>query len=475
LLCLGAKPARELLGHEIQWSHMNLGLRTYTSLILVLLSYYQTMSMRVEVLSSTSEEAWHRRVHSAVEYAFDSYRKQLTRTMTTMDRMGRGMHHHPKLSEMFTSIHSVIAEIPQKWQANEDILRELTSITRGLSFNSQNLPLALTLFESQSHIEDPPRSPKTAKLPKARPSSYDSFEQVLLHLSRDWGKEASEVRSAIYDQGLILAAQQFIPSGARVLVPGAGLGRLVVHLKHLGYDVEANESSLVMGVVFCRLLERFFPQDLKTPQAVAPSLFYPYLSTPTMDEWRFSDRLVGVDLPRTIDFNGTASTTQAFGQTGGNSLTPIRLRLGSFGESYSGPEYASSFDAVVTSFFIDTSDDIIHTIAILSHILTHGGIWINLGPLHYHSNATKVPLSHDLLQQVATASGFDLLSEKRIATTSYAGEDSRSMKPEVYVVPLSVYKLMRPEDRLELDRVEVDEKYLQETEPGYPKVDFIIK
>ena len=43
-------------------------------------------------------------------------------------------------------------------------------------------------------------------------------------------------------------------------------------------------------------------------------------------------------------------------------------------------------------------------------------------------------------------SGFDVVSQDTVLTTSYSGEDTFSMKPEYYTVPLDVFRLARKED-----------------------------
>lgn len=48
-------------------------------------------------------------------------------------------------------------------------------------------------------------------------------------------------------------------------------------------------------------------------------------------------------------------------------------------------------------------------------------------------------------------SGFEVVSQDTVRTTSYSGEDAFSMKPEYYTVPLDVFRLVRKEDRWPID------------------------
>ena len=53
-----------------------------------------------------------------------------------------------------------------------------------------------------------------------------------------------------------------------------------------------------------------------------------------------------------------------------------------------------------------------------------------------------------LLKNIVIAGGFELLHEEHILS-SYSGEEYRSMKPEVYNVPLTVFRLVDGEKRFE--------------------------
>jgi carnosine N-methyltransferase len=73
-----------------------------------------------------------------------------------------------------------------------------------------------------------------------RPSfGYESVEQLLVHLNRDWGPDGIHVRQKLYQDSIIHAL--LLHSGdangrnLSVLVPGAGLGRLGLEIASLGY------------------------------------------------------------------------------------------------------------------------------------------------------------------------------------------------------------------------------------------------
>ena len=68
-----------------------------------------------------------------------------------------------------------------------------------------------------------------------------------------------------------------------------------------------------------------------------------------------------------------------------------------------------------------------------------------------HSN-TSIPYSFVQVLGLAATGGLDLL-EQRTVNTTYTGEQSVHMKPESYHVPLTVWRLARPEDRFDLNDV----------------------
>eukprot|EP01041_Mallomonas_annulata_P001435 gene1435-2761_t len=95
--------------------------------------------------------------------------------------------------------------------------------------------------------------------------------------------------------------------------------------------------------------------------------------------------------------------------------------------------------------------NILQYIAIISNILTSGGIWINVGPLHFHmGSVTALPYSASQLNEVIKNVGFDLL-EQTTVESNYCGEDHISMKPEHYIVPLTVWRLARKDEILPLE------------------------
>ena len=70
---------------------------------------------------------------------------------------------------------------------------------------------------------------------------------------------------------------------------------------------------------------------------------------------------------------------------GGGNLT---LQVGAFEQLYgterNGTGAAQPWDVLVTSYFIDTLADPAAAVRIAWDLLAPGGVWINVGPLHWH-------------------------------------------------------------------------------------------
>ena len=99
------------------------------------------------------------------------------------------------------------------------------------------------------------------------------------------------------------------------------------------------------------------------------------------------------------------------------SLTrPFAVRDGFsllFADALRPPIPAASLDAVVTSWFIDVArTDMRQTAAAINRVLRPGGLWVNLGPLRFHSVLARSYTIEEVLEIVG-GSGFALASHDR--------------------------------------------------------------
>ncbi|KAF8625858.1 hypothetical protein AX17_006754 [Amanita inopinata Kibby_2008] len=246
---------------------------------------------------------------------------------------------------------------------------------------------------------------------KPTENDMDKLRSTLKQFVRDWSVEGKQERDLCYRPMKDALLQHFSHVSEsergklRVLVPGAGLGRLAWDVANLGFSCQGNEFSHYM------LLGSFFILN-KTDQIEKHTL-YPYVHTfsniPTHDAMLRPIRIPDVlpsDLPRTADFSLVAGDFEEVYGTDANPEEP----------------HAGQWDAILTCFFIDTAKNIINFLRIMHRILAPGGVWVNLGPLLWHwesndSHELSIELSLEQVKALARKIGFELSNERTIDTT----------------------------------------------------------
>ncbi|KAH9996103.1 N2227-domain-containing protein [Russula vinacea] len=239
---------------------------------------------------------------------------------------------------------------------------------------------------------------------KRRPTDFDmdKVRSTLKQLVRDWSEEGKDEREASYRPIKEALLEHFsdIPmherNNFRVLVPGAGLGRLAYDVAKLGFTCQGNEFSHYM------LLTSFF--IINSPDPIKD--------------------------PTTRPNTGRPSKRPSSGSN-------FSLVAGDFEEVYgqrddeADPDEPSAgpWDAVLTCFFIDTAKNIVNYLRIIHQILAPGGVWINLGPLlwHFEENTTSDPSIELDLEEVKTLAahiGFEIKNERTIDTTYVNNKES---------------------------------------------------
>jgi carnosine N-methyltransferase len=155
----------------------------------------------------------------------------------------------------------------------------------------------------------------------------------------------------------------------------------------------------------------------------------------------------------------------------------LSSQIGDFVEVYAHSWRRATCDVVVTCFFVDTAADIFEFIAVISHVLKRGGVWINAGPLHYHQNST-LRYSFAALTEVLDRGGFRIV-HKELAITSYTGEEAHTLKPEMYNVghfvailedTSKVFSVQQTSDLRARLRNSTDVSI-----PGWPNVNFVLR
>ncbi|KAF5367133.1 hypothetical protein D9758_003878 [Tetrapyrgos nigripes] len=253
----------------------------------------------------------------------------------------------------------------------------------------------------QNHGHSHDHGGRRQKRYKPTEFDMDKLRSTLKQLVRDWSEEGAEERKTSYEpmKEALLAHFSDIPReerrNFRVLVPGAGLGRLAYDVANLGFACQGNEFSHYMLLTSFLILNRSEEVKIHT--------IYPYVHS-------FSNVPTRASMLRAISIPDVLPNLPA----GSN----FSLVAGDFEEIYGGkadPDEPQSglWDAVMTCFFIDTAKNIVNYLRIIHRILAPGGVWINLGPLlwHWENNNTNDPsVELDLaeVKELARKIGFEL-------------------------------------------------------------------
>ena len=199
---------------------------------------------------------------------------------------------------------------------------------------------------------------------------------TIRQLYRDWSAEGGLERQASYAPVLEDLAEAFESTGnkesIRVLVPGAGLCRLVFEICKLGYTVEGNELS------YHQLLASNWV--LNDSQRAEQFLLYPYAMS-FSNSLNRTEQLRAVKVP---DVHPTTDRTGHYQEGPPHHFGRMGVTAADFVVYYGDEAQKDMFDAVVTVFFIDTAPNLIRYIEVVRHCLKSGGIWTNLGPLLWH-------------------------------------------------------------------------------------------
>ncbi|CAG9460026.1 unnamed protein product [Pedinophyceae sp. YPF-701] len=255
---------------------------------------------------------------------------------------------------------------------------------------------------------------------------------MLRNLARDWSSEGAAERATCYDLCVQELCRLFpephraplASAPTRVLVPGAGLGRLPLELVARGFEAQGNEFSYMM------LLAASF--TLNQTETAEQFSIYPFVTCP-LNNLNDGDQLRPVRIPDQLPSQMVAA---------GHGQGLLSMCAGDFVEVYGAPGMANMFDAVCTCFFLDTAHNVIEYMEVIRHCLRDGGYWVNVGPLLYHwaDSGTPAPSGSDLslelsleeVLNVAKKLGFSEL--RRSSHQCRFNDNPRSMQHTVYDV-----------------------------------------
>ncbi|XP_060762739.1 carnosine N-methyltransferase [Neoarius graeffei] len=294
-------------------------------------------------------------------------------------------------------------------------LDKLAEIRRCMECNHEVLQ---AIVQNCTHMFENIEYDKDDDVRRAGPAStfdMDKLKSTIKQFVRDWSEAGQAERDSCYKPIVEEIQKQFPPekcdvSEVKVLVPGAGLGRLAWEIACLGYSCQGNEWSFFMLFSSNFVLNRCEKQNSLT--------LYPWVH-------QFSNNKMSGDQTRAVTFPDVNP----------HSLPPdsdFSMTAGDFLEVYTDP---NMWDCVATCFFIDTAHNVIEYIETIWNILRPGGVWINLGPLLYHfenmANELSIELSYEEIKDAMLKCGFQFEVERESVLTTYT-ENERSMLKYLY-------------------------------------------
>ncbi|KAJ5925915.1 hypothetical protein N7454_007425 [Penicillium verhagenii] len=209
----------------------------------------------------------------------------------------------------------------------------------------------------------------------ATTSDVNKAHSTIRQFYRDWSAEGRIEREVCYDPVLQdlnneFQARRVAGEKIRVLVPGAGLGRLVFEMCLAGFAAEGNEISYHQLLASSWVLNH-----TAGPEAHALHPFALHFSNLKSR----AQQLRSVMIPD-VQAGMAIASAASNGSIGGS----MSMCSGDFVVLYKKPDQLETFDAVATVFFIDTAPNLIRYIEAIRYCLKPNGLWTNVGPLLWH-------------------------------------------------------------------------------------------
>ena len=283
----------------------------------------------------------------------------------------------------------------------EDMLKDLKGAVEANNEIIQHVLKDIdNMFDNLTHEGKGEKDKRT--MPTA--ADVEKVHSCLKQLVRDWSPDGEAEREACYQRIINKLNQLYTVEereAKKVLVPGAGLGRLAFDIARLGFECQGNEFSLFMLFTSNFILNKC--------KAVNSFKIHPYIHN-------FCNNISNKDQLKAITFPDIDP----------NQLPEDRkfsMAAGDFLDVYNDAEYIGSQDTVATCFFIDCAHNIVDFIQTIHKVLKPGGYWINLGPLLYHFSdmpgETSIEPSYDCVQGIIKDIGFEILEEEQDILTTY--------------------------------------------------------
>jgi len=287
----------------------------------------------------------------------------------------------------------------------------INKIKKGIEINSKFLNLIIEPYINEEL--------KQNKYSTQNKILINKLESTLKLFIRDWSKEGKKERNLVYIPIINEFKKYFMNENLnkkeiKILFPGTGLGRLQYEISKLGFNTNGIEVSYFM--LLCTNF--FFNKNININK-------YSYLIQPLIHNfnniYKENDPFTNILIPDE-DISNKIN----------NNEVEIKIFPGEFLSSFK--DDVDCWNCIITSFFIDTANNIIEFIEKIYKILKKNGIWINCGPLLYHftgiENEISIELSWEEIEKIIIKIGFEILNIEEIKSTYSSVENS--MKQTIY-------------------------------------------
>ncbi|KAH0613705.1 uncharacterized protein H6S33_005591 [Morchella sextelata] len=258
------------------------------------------------------------------------------------------------------------------------------------------------------------------------PEDLDKVRSTIKQFYRDWSAEGAVERNVCYGPVMKELEERYgalgsgEKAGIRVLVPGAGLGRLAFDIAIAGFSAQGNEFS------YHQLMASNF--ILNHSSKANEFVLHPFINT-FSNHKSVTNQLRPVLIPDVHPASLLAATDDRFSMSASDFIS-----------GYRGPESAGTFEVCATVFFIDTAPNLCAYLETIRNLLVPGGVWINFGPLLWHYEDHRPPkreegdgsfeISLEEVLELIPAYGFKIVKRGK-GNTAYVG-DGMSMLTHSY-------------------------------------------
>jgi len=335
------------------------------------------------------------------QHVIDTFMYYKTFSMRQLERKIKSFESIPKHHQMMVpTLTHRLEKMKDAIDANSKFLKDIIEPTREMFENSN-------VSDARNELN---RTPVTS-------DGSDRVRTTIKQFVRDWSSEGQHERKQCYEPiykelEILFPEHSYDRSDVSILIPGAGLGRLMYDIVSQGFTCQGNEFSLYMLCASNYILN-------VCSQAESISI-YPWIHN-SCNIMSNNDQLREVKIPDVVP-RLPAESSQCFSMAAGDFL-----------DIYTEP---NRWDCVAMCFFLDTAHNIIEYIEKVYTILKPGGYFVNFGPLLYHFagvlNEPSIELTYEEIKDIMLNKfEFNLISERTGIRTSYI-ENPRSMMKMEY-------------------------------------------